>query len=459
MNTSTSPPTFNLKAVVLETGIKPHTLRAWEQRYGLPQPKRTTGKQRIYTQKDIDTVKWLMSRLDEGMTISRAAELWHKLEKQDKNPLKVAVYQTNELPSTSLSVASSLAFMEEGALAEMRQTWINSCLRFDKTAAENILAQAFAIYPVKMVCHEIFQKGLSHIGDLWFHNKATIQQEHFTSALIVERLSALMVAAPAPNRIGRILVACPNYEDHTISLLLLSLLLRYRGWEVIYLGSQVPITQLKNTLEVINPNLVVLGAQRIETASYLAKTAQFLNDHGVMTAFGGSVFNLLPAINERICGHFLGESIDDAVAAVSQIMAFTPPVPKKEEVSKIHQLAAEHYRLKRQQIELDLGKAFEKIDLPIQYLHKTNSRLAQDILAALNLGDINLINAEIKLNMDLVINYNISLDWQSKYFDAYYHAARKNLPHEGLSIVEWLDQIRKFVKEKSSNNDALNGAE
>ena len=48
---------FNLKAVVQQTGIKPDTLRAWERRYGLPTPERSSGGHRLYSQDDVDTYK------------------------------------------------------------------------------------------------------------------------------------------------------------------------------------------------------------------------------------------------------------------------------------------------------------------------------------------------------------------------------------------------------------------
>ena len=53
--------TYNLKAVVQETNLKPDTLRAWERRYGLPNPERTAGGHRLYSQRDIDTLKWLIA--------------------------------------------------------------------------------------------------------------------------------------------------------------------------------------------------------------------------------------------------------------------------------------------------------------------------------------------------------------------------------------------------------------
>ena len=433
MSDPKTPPTFNLKAVVLETGIKPHKLRAWEQRYDLPKPRRTKGNHRIYTQKDIDTVKWLMARLEEGLTISRAAELWDHLEERGEDPLGVAAYQMDERPVT---------FGTSSALEDIRKKWVNNCLKFDKTAAESVLAQAFAIFPVKMVCLEILQKGLSHIGQLWFENKATVQQEHFTSALMVKRLNALLAAVPSPTRIGRILVTCPPNEEHTITLLLLSLLLSYRGWDVIYLGADVPLIQLEATIEAVKPDLVVLAAQRLQTAATLAKVTRFLQEKEINTAFGGSIFNMNPTLHQRVCGYFLGESIDNAVAAIGQIMTFNPPVSDVEPTPEDYEHALTHYQAKRHLIEMDTRHAFESANLSHEYMYETNFRVAQDILAGLSLGDMNFINSELKLSLKLISNYGIAPDWQYKYFDAYFHAARKNLDGGGLPIIEWLDDAR-----------------
>ncbi len=62
-----------------ETGLKPDTLRAWERRYGIPEPDRSGGGHRLYSQHDINTLKWLLARQEEGLSISRAVALWHSL--------------------------------------------------------------------------------------------------------------------------------------------------------------------------------------------------------------------------------------------------------------------------------------------------------------------------------------------------------------------------------------------
>ena len=158
-------PTYNLKAVLSETGIKSHTIRAWERKYGLPRPVRSKGKHRIYTQHDISVVKWLMARLDEGMTIRRAAELWDNIEEKGGNRLDYVTLQQDDL---------NLVFENGDTLGDIRNAWIKNCLKFDDEATEKFLTQAFAIYPIKMVCLEILQKGLAQIGDLWFQNEATV---------------------------------------------------------------------------------------------------------------------------------------------------------------------------------------------------------------------------------------------------------------------------------------------
>ncbi len=193
MNQPDSPktgqnPSFNLKAVVLETGLKPDTLRAWERRYGLPNPQRTDGGHRLYTQRDIETLKWLIARQKDGLSISRAVDLWHKLEKENKNPLQEMPVSPPESPIQHISSGTTLI--------ELRDAWVEACKEFDEQRAEHLISQAMAMYPPELVCFDIFQKGLAEIGMGWYEGKVTAQQEHFASALAMRRLEAMVAACP-----------------------------------------------------------------------------------------------------------------------------------------------------------------------------------------------------------------------------------------------------------------------
>ena len=81
-------PSYNLKVIMRETGIKPDTLRAWERRYKLPVPQRTTGGHRLYSQRDLETIKWLMARQKEGLSISHAVQLWRDIEENGRDPIQ-----------------------------------------------------------------------------------------------------------------------------------------------------------------------------------------------------------------------------------------------------------------------------------------------------------------------------------------------------------------------------------
>ncbi len=96
-------PAFNLKVVLKETGLAADTLRAWERRYGLPMPQRTAGGHRLYSQRDIETIKWLMKRQAEGLSISRAVDLWNEQLASGTDPL-AGTFQASQTPVSALPI-------------------------------------------------------------------------------------------------------------------------------------------------------------------------------------------------------------------------------------------------------------------------------------------------------------------------------------------------------------------
>ncbi len=95
-------PVYNLKFILKETGVKADALRAWERRYDLPKPQRTSGGHRLYSEYDIETVKWLRARQAEGISISQAVGLWKETIETGSDPL-AAVFDssTDSLPGPS----------------------------------------------------------------------------------------------------------------------------------------------------------------------------------------------------------------------------------------------------------------------------------------------------------------------------------------------------------------------
>jgi methanogenic corrinoid protein MtbC1 len=429
-------PTFNLKAVVQETGIKPDTLRAWERRYGLPEPNRSSGGHRLYSQRDIDTLLWLMNRQNEGMTISRAVDLWKSLESEGRNPLRVPEYANtgNEIPS-----------MQGEEIKVMRKRWVDACLAFDERTAERTMSQAFAVYPVETVCMDILQMGLQTIGEQWYEGKVSVQQEHFASALAMRRLDSMLGASPLPTRPGRILMACPPGEEHVFGQALLQLLLRRRGWETIYLGSNVPLERLETSIEIMRPHLVILAAQRLATSAALKEMAEVLHQRRVTVAFGGRIFTQLPSLRQRIPGHFLGETIKTALERVEDMVPMPPPTPEPAPLDPIYRSALSEFQMNQLQINARVSQLMRSEPVTSSQLSSANFNLAQNIVSALQLGDTELLNADIEWTQGLHSNHKINSAILPYYLKTYAKASEEYLSKDSHPIMEWFDSIIHYV--------------
>lgn len=427
--------TFNLKVVVQETGLTPDTLRAWERRYGLPQPDRSAGGHRLYSQHDINILNWLVARQEEGLSISNAVDLWNSLEAEGQDPLRMAQY-TVSLPAA----VSELPIVSE-ALIDLRKAWVSACLAFDEQSAEQVLSQAFALHPIETVCFEVLSAGLAFVGEGWYRGEVTVQQEHFASELARRRLESLIAATPAPTRPGRILAGAPPEERHELNLLMLALLLRRQGWDVVYLGANVPVEQLASAIDTAQPQLIVASAQQLHTAATLLEFARFLQTAGIPLAFGGRIFNLIPALRARVPGHFLGDHLSEAPQVVEQLMSSPAPLVPVEAALETFRHTLAHFREHLPRIEAHVRQAMEPLEITPAHLSRANESLARDIEAALTLGDMEFLRDEVAWIEGLLANHQISAELLGHYLNAYHQAIRTHLDERGQPIVTWLAQL------------------
>ena len=432
-----SEATFNLKAVVQDTGLKPDTLRAWERRYGLPNPKRTAGGHRLYTQKDIDTLKWLITRQDEGLSISRAVDLWQTMVDSGKDPLFELPLAQSESATPPLPTGTTLV--------QLRDAWVDACMEFNERLAEDTLGQALAMYTPEVVCLSLLQKGLAEIGVRWYEGRVTAQQEHFASALAMRRMEALVAGTPPPTRTGRVLIGCAPDEEHTFSALLLTLLMRRRGWEALYLGANVPITRLEATIVAAEPKLVVLTAQSLHTAASLFAMAEVLASEDVPLAFGGLVFSTIDSLPSRIPGHFLGETLEGAPQVIEQLIATPQQIGNVLYADSSYANARQHFLEQQARIEASVWELMDGAEIRPNHLTQANRDLSRNIIAALTLGDITLVGNDLHWIEGLLMNYHYHLPKEilHRYIAAYRQAAYQVLYNESGShiLLDWLDSI------------------
>jgi methanogenic corrinoid protein MtbC1 len=423
---------YNLKVVLKETGIKPDVLRAWERRYGLPMPQRSAGGHRLYSQRDIATIKWLIARQKEGLSISNAVEDWKEIEGAGRDPLS---------DHQILESAPLMRFTPDSTLDMLRNRWRVECRSFNESTAEQILNEAFSLYPIEMVVSQIIQRNLRDLGELWFNGDATVQQEHFTSALAMRRLETLIAATPPPTRKQTILLACPSGEWHTFSLVVLYLFLRRKGYNVIFLGANVPTDHLSDTVEKIHPSLVILASQQLTSASNLQKTAQILNQDHIQVAYGGRVFNTVPALLERMPAQFLGTTIEDSLLMIEQLIQSPRPIPKVEDVHPEYQQLSKEFIEKRSSIEARTLQELRLLGISAEYISIANLHFGNELASALELGNLEYIAADLTWLKGLLSRHNVPQNQLIPYLMTYGESLRRILNGHSALFTKWLDTI------------------
>ena len=312
---------YNIKAVSRLTGVAADTLRRWESRYNILSPQRSTGGYRMYSQRDVDTIRWLKARVDEGLTISRACDLLRT--RQDTG---LAVEST---PGAGVAPVVEPAGPPAGvrSLPVLVGEMLARLEHLDEANAGQLMTEALGLYTVEQVVEELVYPLLVEVGEHWKRGAWTVAQEHFASAFIRGRLANLLHASPY-NAGGRlVLVACAPEELHEIGALVIALYLRRNGFRVVYLGQNVPLDSLVNMVRTLRPAVLCCSATRADTAANLRPLEGLLADMSRQTGYrpalvyGGSIFNRHPRLAEEMGATYLGGTVEAAMTRVRELTA------------------------------------------------------------------------------------------------------------------------------------------
>ncbi len=392
-------------------------------------PRRSSGGHRLYSEEEINLLKWLVERQKEGLSISRAVGMWRTQGAQPP-----VTKQTQPVPQM-------LAAMGEDTLTQLRRYWCEACLAFNEPEAELALAKAMAIAAPEAVCTHVLQKGLAEFGRGWYAGTVTVQQEHFASALAARRLNTLFAVAPLPSRPGRLLAACPPGEDHDLALLMLAFILRWRGWDVIYLGADVPLDRLDATLQATSPDLVLSAAQTLPGAASLLELAEFVNGRSIQLAYGGGIFNEIVGLSERIPGHYLGQNVDAAPQVIERLLSLRPSAPVSGPLPPAYKVALDGIKAYQALIVTRVRQIMLPSQVAQRHLELANMNFCRAITAALALGDIHLLDHSIGWLNGLLENYGMPAASAHQYYQAFLQAVHEQPGFQAGPLLTWLSRF------------------
>jgi hypothetical protein len=222
---------------------------------------------------------------------------------------------------------------------------------------------------------------------------------------------------------------------------MLTFILRWRGWDVVNLGANVPFDHLDDTLRSTSPQLVLSTAQTLPGAASLNELAGYMNAQAIPLAYGGGIFNHIPALTERIHGYYLGDELGAAPQVLEGLLSHQPALPSLSSLTPDYTTALAGFQEKEALIVTSVKTTMNDSEIVPQYLEIANVNLARNILSALALGEINFLDYTVGWLNGLLENYGLSPALAAQYYSAYRHAVQQYLGSQAGPILDWLDRV------------------
>lgn len=245
---------YSIKDLEKITGIKAHTIRIWEKRYHIVTPERTTTNIRLYSDEDLKRLLNVAILNRYGYKISSIV----RMSPEEINNHIVDV-TFNESDYSSLIESFLVAMIEYDEV------------KFEKALNNSIIKLGFE----SAITNVIFPL-LARVGVLWQTGTVIPGQEHFVTNLIRQKLILAIDSrhTARKNHPHQFILFLPENEFHELGLLYSNYLLKKYGHNVIYLGANVPLPDVKQLAALKKPDFLVTT---VTTSLSLGNTGDFIN--------------------------------------------------------------------------------------------------------------------------------------------------------------------------------------
>lgn len=246
---------YSIRDLEKLSGIKAHTIRIWEQRYNIIDPKRTETNIRYYSDDDLKYLLNIALLNKNGIRISKIA----KMSREEIAERVSSLAEVNFEDSTQLSALTI-------SMVELNE------FKFLRIFEAHIEQLGFEEAMLKLIT-----PFLEKLSLLWLTGSISPIHERFVTCLIRQKIIVATEKLPIPNNkdAKKFIIFLPEGETHELPALFVQYLLRARHQKVVYLGGNIPLDDLKLLHRLHQPDCVY---------SYLSEgfteipTQQFLKD-------------------------------------------------------------------------------------------------------------------------------------------------------------------------------------
>jgi DNA-binding transcriptional MerR regulator/methylmalonyl-CoA mutase cobalamin-binding subunit len=241
---------YLIGTVSKRSGVKSDLVRAWERRYQAVEPTRTAGGHRVYTDQDIARLKLLNQATSHGHSISQIAQF--SLDELKKLLQQEETY--SPIAHTALLTGDKKFLTED---------YIEKCyaavLAFDARQLESHFENAIVELRSQAFIEDLLTPLLTRIGERWKTGELRPIHEHMTSSVIRSLTYILRNNNPCADHAPRMIVSTPIGQLHELGALLAAIMAELNGWQVTYLGANLPAEEIAAAVKYTHAKAVTIS--------------------------------------------------------------------------------------------------------------------------------------------------------------------------------------------------------
>lgn len=227
---------FSIKDIQSITGIKPHTIRIWEKRYGIPKPQRTKTNIRYYFDEDLKLLLNVAILNRNGFRISKITQL-----------------EPSELEKLAQECCE-----KDTACCVQIESLIQVLFKLDEAGFEKILSRNILKIGMQRTMNEVIFPFMQRIGILWQVGSISPAYEHFFSNLVRQKIISATDNLHLQKKDAKtFFMFLPEYESHELCLLYANYLVRLCGHHSVYFGSNMSLAYFKSPDDFLTTDYVV----------------------------------------------------------------------------------------------------------------------------------------------------------------------------------------------------------
>ena len=281
-----------IKTVATQTGLTQFTIRAWEKRYAVVTPLRTETNRRLYSDADISRLTLLRLTTEAGHSIGRIANLPTEALLELIGTAGTIV-QPSEIETEVVSQETSLRFYIASCITAVKQ--------FQVQALESTLFAASVAFSQPVFLEKLIVPLMQEIGEQWKSGSLRIAHEHLATAVVRTLLGNICQGFDVSSSMPNLVIATPRGQHHEIGALIAGTTAAAQGWQVTYLGPNLPAEEIvgcavQNGAKAIGLS-IIYPTDDPHLANELRKLRRGIQEHVALFVGGSGAIAYSPVIS------------------------------------------------------------------------------------------------------------------------------------------------------------------